>query len=84
MVGLNMTVKLPSTSSLSDEVDVVAAAGGSGGADGNRGTAVAVNTKPCRFSGCDFYGTPELHYFCSKCYSKLHPSSNKVTQHRSM
>jgi hypothetical protein len=25
------------------------------------------SSQPCKNSSCEFYGTPELDYFCSKC-----------------
>ena len=36
--------------------------------------AAGLSTRPCRSSGCDFYGTAEMDYFCSKCYTNLHSS----------
>ena len=28
------------------------------------------SSQPCKNSSCEFYGTPELDYFCSKCSKK--------------
>ena len=30
----------------------------------------ANSSQPCKNSSCEFYGTPELDYFCSKCSKK--------------
>lgn len=39
----------------------------------------AVDTRLCRNAGCEFYGTSEFSFFCSKCYSKLKQKSNAAT-----
>ena len=33
------------------------------------------SSHPCKNSSCEFYGTPELDYFCSKCSKKAQISS---------
>ena len=65
--NLNMTVKLPDNKIVAGEresnngrVDSVDAASAANG-----------KTRQCRFAGCDFYGTPEMHYLCSKCFAKV-------------
>ena len=69
--NLNMTVKLPDNKSATNievsnngqhVVDTVDASG---------------KTRPCRFAGCDFYGTPEMHYLCSKCFAKVENPRSK-------
>ena len=51
-----LVVKLPEAVAALDAVD-----GNTSGGD----------TRPCRSSGCDFYGTRELEFFCSKCYLQI-------------
>ena len=71
--NLNMTVKLPDKVAVVDKVftnnghheDAVDAA------------VVGGKTRPCRFAGCDFYGTPEMHYLCSKCFAKVENPRSK-------
>lgn len=36
----------------------------------NNFVAVSNSSHPCKNSSCEFYGTPELDYFCSKCSKK--------------
>ena len=72
--NLNMTVKLPDNKS--------AAADGEVSNDGQHVDADTVDassgkTRPCRFAGCDFYGTPEMHYLCSKCFAKVENPRSK-------
>ena len=79
--NLNMTVKLPSSSSLDKDARSSSDSGviESGvAAAAAAATKPAEGAKPCQYSGCDFYGTAEMHYFCSKCYTKLHPKPERA------
>jgi hypothetical protein len=42
-------------------------------------TTATVDTRLCRNAGCEFYGTSEFSFFCSKCFSKLKQKSNAAT-----
>eukprot|EP00095_Tigriopus_kingsejongensis_P005689 snap_masked-scaffold158_size296719-processed-gene-1.14 protein:Tk05689 transcript:snap_masked-scaffold158_size296719-processed-gene-1.14-mRNA-1 annotation:"conserved hypothetical protein" len=32
---------------------------------------ITSKANPCRSGGCDFYGSPEFNFLCSKCYSQI-------------
>ena len=51
-----LVVKLP------DSIDAV---------DSDVSSKVLSDTRQCRSSGCDFYGTRELEFFCSKCFLQI-------------
>ena len=57
--NLNMMVKLPDRGNIDNASNV------------SNTDTVDGKTRPCRFAGCDFYGTPEMHYLCSKCFAKV-------------
>ena len=38
-----------------------------------------VDARPCRNASCEFYGTSEFSFFCSKCYSKMKKSNAAAT-----
>ena len=73
--NLNMTVKLPDK--FLDKEFTHNHRQGYGGVDavdataGHKLATPGHKTRPCRFAGCAFYGTPEMHYLCSKCFAKV-------------
>ena len=47
----------------------------SANSSGSSPSHLSSSSHPCKNSSCEFYGTPELDYFCSKCSKKAQISS---------